>query len=168
MAIKSRTTLPKRPSTNIKSAYDTPPQARVIAQVVTLLNNHGYFVWRQENNGRIDSAFLVKRLLQLYKALDKCNYTDEQIASHIKRIVNDSYRPVPCGITGPPDVIGFCLLTGRWIGVEVKVGDDVWRDDQKAFAERLKDAGGEFWLCRDFNTFSPAFLKAHYSKSKAA
>ena len=170
MAIKSRakhTTL-QRPKPAIKSAYDQPHQARVIAQVVTLLNNHDYFVWRQENNGRIDSAFLVKRLLQLYKALDTCDYNDEQISSHIKRVVNDSYRPVPSSITGVPDVVGFCLRTGRWIAVEVKIGDDVWRDDQKQFAERLKQSGGEFWLCRDFNTFSPAFLKAHYSKAKAA
>lgn len=54
--------------------------------------------------------------------------------------------PVPgrafIGLKGVPDIIGFHLTTGVFIGIEVKAGKDVLSTEQIDFLTSLKDAGG--------------------------
>jgi len=60
-------------------------------------------------------------------------------------------RWIPFGEKGSPDIIG--CIRGQFIGVEVKVGKDKWRDDQKAFCERIKKAGGYYFLVKSVDDF---------------
>ena len=134
-------------------------QNLLIAQVVKFLNGNGCFVWRQENNGRIDEESLVNRVTDLLHALAHVKYDKDKISPLVKKIVRESYRPVPSGIRGVCDVIGFELLTGRWVAVEIKCGADQLRDDQKVFIDCLRRAGGDVWVVRDINSFRQAFSR---------
>ena len=139
----------------------TPNQNLLIAQVVKFLNGNGYLVWRQENNGRIDEAEALQQLSKLLHALAHVNYTQEKITTLVKTILRKCYRPVPCSLKGVPDVIGFDLQTGRWIAVEIKVGNDQLRAEQEEFLTVLRRAGGDCWVIREIDSFRKAFLARH-------
>ena len=57
------------------------------------------------------------------------------------------------GCNGVPDIIGFRLTDGVFVGVEVKAGRDILRDDQKQFLTELKQAGGVAFVAYDFAQF---------------
>ena len=145
-----------------------PNQNLVIAQVCNFLNANGYFVWRQENNGRIDKAALIARLLQLIGALKTVNYTDEQIGKLIGKIIDDCYRPVPSSRKGISDVIGFHLTTGIWISVEVKWGKDDLRPEQQEFRFIVKESNAEYWLCREIESFKAGWYRKHQPQLEPA
>lgn len=56
-----------------------------------------------------------------------------------------------------PDIIGFRLADGVFVGVEVKAGRDTLRDDQKQFLNELKQAGGVAFVAYDFAQFQQSF-----------
>jgi hypothetical protein len=56
-----------------------------------------------------------------------------------------------------PDIIGFRLADGVFVGVEVKAGRDTLRDDQKQFLNELKQAGGVTFVAHDFAQFQQSF-----------
>lgn len=144
-------------------------QNLVIAQVVKFLNENGYVAFRHENNGRIDKAALVEQLLKLFDALGLVNYTVEQKAKLFSAAIDKCYRPVPSSMRGVSDVVGFDAVRGTWISVEVKVGNDVMRPDQDVFAGLVrKTESGEFWLCREINSFKQGWLRKHRSQAQAA
>lgn len=136
-------------------------QNLLIAQVVKFLNGNGCFVWRQENNGRIDEQGLVQHLLQLFDALSRVKYTNEQKAKIFTEAARKFYRAVPCSIKGVPDVIGFHVESARWIAVEVKVGNDQLRPEQIEFRDNLRAAGGDYWLCRSLESFKDGWMRKH-------
>ncbi|WP_310391379.1 VRR-NUC domain-containing protein [Hymenobacter sp.] len=67
------------------------------------------------------------------------------------------WRKNPQGCNGVPDIIGFRLADGVFVGVEVKAGRDTLRDDQKQFLNELKQAGGVAFVAYDFAQFQQSF-----------
>lgn len=143
--------------------HPAPNQNKVIAQVVNFLNEVGYLAWRQENNGRFDKREAVSRIVELIAALKRVNYTDEQIKKLVGKIMDECYRPVPSSRKGVPDVIGFHLVTGIWISVEVKIGNDVMRPDQEDFRTYARKSKAEWWLCREIESFKAGWYRKHQS-----
>ena len=58
----------------------------------------------------------------------------------------DGERVVKVGIDGVSDVLA--CISGRFVGVEVKVGRDQHRDNQKSFKAAVERAGGVHVLAR--------------------
>ncbi len=68
-------------------------------------------------------------------------------------------RPVRYGLPGSPDIIGIASrkitpadvgkTVGQFVGIEVKVGSDPMKDNQKRFSKRMQELGGLFILERD-------------------
>ena len=67
------------------------------------------------------------------------------------------WRKNPQGCNGVPDIIGFRLADGVFVGVEVKAGRDTLRDDQKQFLDELKKAGGVAFVAYSFSSFQQSF-----------
>ncbi|HEX8429179.1 VRR-NUC domain-containing protein [Hymenobacter sp.] len=63
----------------------------------------------------------------------------------------------PQGRRGVPDIIGFRKSDGVFVGVEVKAGRDVLRDEQREFLNELKQAGGVAFVAYDFAQFQQSF-----------
>lgn len=61
----------------------------------------------------------------------------------------DSYRFN--GMRGVPDIIGFDLAKGRFVGVEIKTGSDRVRPDQQKYLDRIKASGGLALVVRSTN-----------------
>lgn len=53
------------------------------------------------------------------------------------------------GATGSPDII--CVINGRYIGLEMKTPIGKQSEHQKAFQEKLSEAGGIYFLVRSFD-----------------
>ena len=121
------------------------PDANSITRaVVTWLNTHGYVAWRQNNGGVFDSTAALKRVK---RNLRGGGLTDGQMHGIVKSAMDKSWRPNG-GIRGVPDVIGFRRCDGRWIGVEVKAGNDRLRPEQRDFLKALHRAGAEWYIAR--------------------
>lgn len=67
------------------------------------------------------------------------------------------WRVNPQGRRGVPDIIGFRKSDGVFIAVEVKAGRDQLRDDQRAFLDELKAAGGLAFVAHSFTQFQQSF-----------
>lgn len=143
-------------------------QNLTIAQVIKFLNERGYLCWRQENNGRLDEAKVVERLTELLVALAHVNYKADKVAKLITDILRKGYKPVPCSLKGVSDVIGFHLKTGRWMSVEIKTENDNLREEQHSFLKKVKDAGGEAWVCFEIGSFKSAWYRKHQPQLEAA
>ena len=61
------------------------------------------------------------------------------------------------GCNSVPNIIGFRLADGVFVGVEVKAGRDTLRDDQKQFLNELKQAGGVAFVAYNFAQFQHSF-----------
>jgi hypothetical protein len=55
-------------------------------------------------------------------------------------------RPVRYGLPGSSDILA--CISGRFVGVEVKVGRDKQRQNQADFATAVRQAGGIYVLAR--------------------
>jgi hypothetical protein len=55
-------------------------------------------------------------------------------------------RPVKVGREGASDIIA--CIDGRFVAIEVKVGHDTWRLDQRMFRSAVERAGGVYVLAR--------------------
>lgn len=53
------------------------------------------------------------------------------------------------GAKGSPDII--CVIAGRYVGLEAKVGYNKQSDDQKAFQTALLAAGGIYFVVRSID-----------------
>ena len=80
-----------------------------------------------------------------------------QNTSGIYNEATGRWRKNPQGCNGVPDIIGFRLADGVFVGVEVKAGRDTLRDDQKHFLNELKQAGGVAFVAYDFAQFQQSF-----------
>jgi hypothetical protein len=58
----------------------------------------------------------------------------------------DNGRPVHVGLAGAADT--FCCYRGRFFAIEIKLGTDPWRADQRKFQRAVQDAGGTYVLAR--------------------
>jgi len=52
---------------------------------------------------------------------------------------------------GIPDIIG--IYKGRFISIEIKIGSDRQSEEQKEREEEIKEAGGQYWIAKDFDKF---------------
>lgn len=146
-----------------------PNQNLVIAQVCNFLNSQGYVAFRVENNGRIDKDSLVKQLLKLFDALALVDYDNERKAKLFGDAIDKCYRAVPSSMKGVSDVVGFHTIRGTWISVEVKLGNDQMRPEQNDFAAKVRATEqGEFWICREIESFKQGWLRKHRPQSQAA
>ena len=55
-------------------------------------------------------------------------------------------RMIRYGLPGSSDILA--CISGRFIGIEAKVGNDSWRPKQQAFATSLTASGGLYILAR--------------------
>jgi hypothetical protein len=119
-------------------------QFRVIGEIVEYMNARGFFVWHQPNSGRFDADHALERLTELVLTLRKLgqSYPKAQIEKAIKNILAESWRKVPHAIKGPADVIGWHIGSGRFVGIEVKIGADRLSDEQTTWLLKLKHDGG--------------------------
>jgi hypothetical protein len=45
------------------------------------------------------------------------------------------------------------IIKGYSVKIEVKIGNDRQSDHQKEYEEAVKNAGGQYWIAKDFDTF---------------
>ena len=58
---------------------------------------------------------------------------------------------------GIPDIIG--IYKGNFISIEIKIGSDRQSEDQKEREAEIKEAGGEYWIAKDFDKFKVVYDK---------
>ena len=63
------------------------------------------------------------------------------------------------GKVGSPDIIGILNPTGRFIGIEVKIGKDKLRPAQLSFKRQAELCGGLYVVVKDFEGFLDEFAK---------
>jgi len=127
----------------------------VIAEIVTLLNNRGFCVWRHHASGSFNqkiAAINIKRLRTL-------TLTEKQFGDAVDNILSRSWRTVPLQKLGVPDVVGFNILTGKFLCVELKIGSDKLTDVQLDFKNLSSNC--DYFLVRDFPTFVQ-FIKTKF------
>jgi hypothetical protein len=63
------------------------------------------------------------------------------------------------GKVGSPDIIAILNPTGRFFGIEVKIGSDRLRPAQVAFKRQAELCGGLYIVVKDFEGFLKAFAE---------
>lgn len=129
----------------------------LIMQICTLLNNRGYIVWRHSNTGTFNAREAKALLLPLYAAVKSGQLSPENYAVAIDTIFARAWKKTPGLIPGVFDIVGLNLATGKFVAIEVKLGKDELRPEQREFMRQVKDAGGEAYVVRDFPLFSHNF-----------
>jgi len=61
-------------------------------------------------------------------------------------LTRDTGRHISVGQEGASDVVA--CIDGRAVFIEVKVGRDEWREEQRGFAQAVASAGGRYVLVR--------------------
>ncbi len=129
-------------------------ETQMIAQVIAFLETKGVDCWRQQNTGAFSKNTALTLLRTAYFTLLKNGYNSEaQINKMLESAINRSWRKVENARRGVPDILGFYQNTGKFIGVEIKIGLDNMSDEQITFQNRLKHANGEFFVVRDYPQF---------------
>ncbi len=131
-------------------------EKEIIRGVVEFLNENGYVAWRQENGGRFNQKYAVKKLVEFF------HYSEEEIdEENINNVLRRCWRKIPKSVKGVADVIGYDKSSGRWIAVEVKAPGDYLRKEQATWLRDLRNAGGETFIAKSVEEF-----KAKYRKLK--
>jgi VRR-NUC domain len=118
----------------------------MIRFVIGTLMAHGYKVWRQPTTGFFDLEYFIKLLPGTGFSIVK-----------IRELARRSYRSQE--VKGVPDVIGFHKGTGHFIGVEIKIGDDQLRPEQRDFLLTLYNSGGVALIAKTPEQFTQSFQK---------
>ena len=129
----------------------------IIMQLCTFLNNRNYIVWRHSNTGTFNAREAKALLLPLYAALRSGQLSVENYAVAIDTIFARCWKKTPGMIPGVFDIVGINLGTGKLVAIEVKLGKDELRPEQREFMRRVNEAGGEVYVVRDFPLFSHNF-----------
>jgi hypothetical protein len=114
-------------------------------------------MWRHSNAGTFNAVEAHQRIVDLYKYVADGSFSKEHFAEAAKVILADCWRAVPLQKKGVFDLIGFHLVSGRFVAVELKLGTDRLSDDQRNFLEVARDSGCETWVIKDFDAFSASF-----------
>jgi hypothetical protein len=56
---------------------------------------------------------------------------------------------------GMPDVSG--IVKGKFVGLEIKFGNDIQSDRQKVIQMQIEEAGGLYYIAKDFESFKAWF-----------
>lgn len=129
----------------------------IIMQLCTFLNNRGYIVWRHSNTGTFNAREAKAALVKLHAAVKSGALSEANFSIAIDVIFARCWKKTPGMIPGIFDVVGFNLVTGKFVAIEVKLGKDELRPEQREFMKKVKDAGGETYVVRDFPLFSHNF-----------
>jgi len=115
-------------------------------QIMLELNVRGWKTWRNNVMGVFDQEIAAKRLLAILKT--NKNPTKSQIKKELRRSYRKSHE-----LEGVPDVIGHNKKNGKFIGVEVKVGNDKLSPKQEYFLKELNEANGIGFVAKDPGQF---------------
>ena len=129
----------------------------IIMQLCTFLNNRNYIVWRHSNTGTFNAREAKAALVALYAAVRSGQLSPENYAVAIDTIFGRAWKKTPGIFPGIFDIVGFNLVTGKFVAIEVKLGKDELRPEQREFMGNVKVAGGETYVVRDFPLFSHNF-----------
>lgn len=116
--------------------------------IIDFLSFEGHWAERTGNEGRvIDNRKTVTNVLGQRKTI-----------GDIKRIPSSGAR-------GTSDI--KAVINGRFVAIEVKIGDDRQSDAQKNYQEMVERAGGLYWIVRTFDEFYNYFKQiAEYYKNE--
>lgn len=102
--------------------------------IVDFLNLSGHLAERHSNEGRVIDG--------------RKTYTDvigqTKTIGSIKRIYSSN-------VNGTSDI--KATIAGKMIAIEVKYGNDRQSEAQKRYEERVKNAGGDYIIVKDFEDF---------------
>ncbi len=129
----------------------------IIMQLCTFLNHRGYIVWRHSNTGTFNAREAKAALVKLHSAVKSGALSEANFSIAIDVIFARCWKKTPGMVPGVFDIVGFNLVTGKFVAIEVKLGEDELRPEQRDFMRRVKDAGGETYIVRDFPLFSHNF-----------
>ncbi len=133
----------------------------IIMQVCTLMNNRGYCVWRHSNTGTFNAREAKAALMGLYLAVKHGQLSPDNYETAIDTIFGRAWKKTPGIFPGIFDITGFNLSTGKLVAIEIKLGSDELRPEQRDFMAKVKAAGGEVYVVRDFPLFSHNFMARH-------
>jgi hypothetical protein len=129
----------------------------IIMQVCTLMNNRGYCVWRHINTGAFNARKAADLILPLFEPLRSGQLSQANFEKAVKNALSLSWGKTPGIFPGIFDITGFNLSTGKLVAIEIKLGSDDLRPEQRDFMAKVKAAGGEVYVVRDFPLFSKNF-----------
>jgi Holliday junction resolvase len=96
-------------------------------------------------------------------ALTKSIITFLRLNNHYAERINNIARQVK-GVfvksqtsAGVPDIIA--CVNSKFVSVEVKIGKDKQSPAQKLQEEKIKKAGGQYYIAKDFNSFYLEYRK---------
>lgn len=133
-------------------------QFELIGKIVAYMNARGFYVWHQPNSGRFDADYAAERLVELVLTLRKLgqSYPKAQIEKAIKSALAKSWRRIPHMTKGVADIIGL-HGSGKFVAVEVKIGNDRLSDDQRTWIARVQEYGGRVVEVGTFAEFERLF-----------
>ena len=140
-----------KPTTSRARNYENYSESDVAWKIIAFMSQNGFYVWRQSNHSVFDVDKFVsnaskykshafhcfinnnvgKSLSELQELLLEA---EKKWGKDCKSIAAQCYKPVPNGIKGVPDIIGFRLSDGKFVGIEIKINKDKMSDDQTKFA----------------------------------
>jgi VRR-NUC domain len=166
---------------NLKTTWSYRPKPKnsdgddeneLIRKVIALMSTNGFKVWRQPNTGQIDALKLGRNvtmycintfkdlLLKQRKNVNEVIEINEALfKKDVGSIVGSCFKAVTGGTKGIADIIGYQIGTGRFIGVEIKIGNDKLSEHQIEWSKNLRDGGGLFFVAKDYDSFKDAFLR---------
>lgn len=133
-------------------------EEQMISRVVTFLNHHGYYVWRQNNTGSFSVDAAVKAIISVIWHYIK-NPDRSNMETTIRDRLKKCFRRAPNSVKGVADIIGWDKRTGLWIAVEIKTQFDKLSPEQELWLKTLKKSGGEVYLVRDVDLFQQKILE---------
>ena len=121
--------------------YEKYSESEVAWKIIAFMSQNGFHVWRQSNHAVFDvdkfvsnaskyksNAFhcfinnnVGKSLSELQELLLEA---EKKWEKDCKSIAAQCYKPVPNGIKGVPDIIGFRLSDAKFVGIEIKINKD--------------------------------------------
>lgn len=107
------------------------------------------------------SGHQAERINTMGRMLDnRKTYTD--VIGRTKTIGSTKYIPTT-GTKGSADI--SATIKGKSVKIEVKYGKDRQSADQKAYQEQVENAGGYYYIAKDFDSFYQwfqEFIKENY------
>ena len=99
--------------------------------------------------------------MPLYAALRDGMLSEKNFETSIDNIFRRAWKATPGLMPGISDVVGFNCRTNKFVAIEIKLGSDDLRPEQRDFMAKVKAAGGEVYVVRDFPLFSHNFMARH-------
>ena len=132
-------------------------ETKIIMQVITLMNNNGFVVWRHSNTGTFNPAIAEELILRLYESLRDGTLSKAHFKTAIKNAFKLSWGRTPGIFPGIFDIVGFNCRTGKFVAIEIKLGTDEMSGHQRDFKSKADRSKCETYIVRDFPLFSQNF-----------